>query len=366
MNDFDIILDEENTISIQGASTMNKKTRLVIETDEGWNLSFDGHGVKDTDEVEFNLPILAQMLVPGSYKATVEVVSEGAKFATVLDVIATAKLPLKVTSGIKTQKKYTPPAEKTVDELVAEKLLEKDQEQMEASIEHQRKELELSEGREFEVKHLRLEIKEHDMEGEFTGYGSVFDVEDLYGDVVEKGAFARTLQNYDKVKLLWQHNTMEPIGVFKEIYEDEYGLVVKGQLAMDVQRGREAYSLIQMGAIDGLSIGYSTIQAVTDKKTGIRTLKELKLYEISVVTMPANEEAVITGLKNDSSINNSITSITKDSDSIKEHSDDDSDTLHSSDDSSTDHSDAVTDVDKDDLELKTSLSKLLTTLKKDL
>ena len=148
------------------------------------------------------------------------------------------------------------------------------------------------------TKNLTLEIKAVDDQGTFEGHGSVFGVVDSYGDVVVKGAFVKTLaERGNKIKMLWQHDTNEVIGVFEHMYEDDYGLKVRGKLALGTQRGKEAYELIKMGALEGLSIGYSTIQDEYDPKKGIRYLKEVKLYEISLVTFPANEEANVSKVK---------------------------------------------------------------------
>lgn len=148
------------------------------------------------------------------------------------------------------------------------------------------------------TKNLTLEVKLVDDTGTFEGHGSVFDVVDSYGDVVVKGAFVKTLsERGPKVKLLWQHKHDEVIGVFESLGEDEYGLRVTGRLALNTQKGREAYELMKMGAIGEMSIGYTTIKDEYDPKSGIRYLKELKLYEISLVTFPANEEATITRVK---------------------------------------------------------------------
>ena len=101
--------------------------------------------------------------------------------------------------------------------------------------------------------------EEEDKEyGRFEGYGSVFGNKDLGNDVIEKGAFSKSLRKRTAkgVKLLYQHKSDMPIGVFDEIKEDEHGLVVKGRLALKTQAGAEAYELLKMGALDGLSIGF--------------------------------------------------------------------------------------------------------------
>jgi uncharacterized protein len=146
------------------------------------------------------------------------------------------------------------------------------------------------------------EIKAESSKGIFTGYGSIFGNEDQGNDIMQKGAFTKSLVNrpVSKVKMLYQHKTDEPIGVFTEIYEDSKGLFVKGQLAMGTQRGREAYELLKMGALDGMSIGFRADpekQGYNENKRGVRTLKEVDLMEISLVTFPMNESALIETVK---------------------------------------------------------------------
>jgi HK97 family phage prohead protease len=144
-----------------------------------------------------------------------------------------------------------------------------------------------------------LEIKSLDEKGLFNGYGSVFGNTDSYRDVVVKGAFKNDLstKTASKVKLLWQHDSRMPIGVYHSITEKEYGLEVQGQLLVDeVQQAREAYALLKAGAIDGLSIGY-TVNDSNIGQDGKNYLTDLKLWEISIVTFPANELAIINDVK---------------------------------------------------------------------
>ena len=146
------------------------------------------------------------------------------------------------------------------------------------------------------------EIKAENNKGIFTGYGSIFGNEDQGNDIMQKGAFTKSLVNrpVSKVKMLYQHKTDEPIGVFTDMYEDSKGLFVKGQLAMGTQKGREAYELLKMGALDGMSIGFRADpekQGYNESKRGTRTLKEVDLMEISLVTFPMNESALIETVK---------------------------------------------------------------------
>ena len=125
-----------------------------------------------------------------------------------------------------------------------------------------------------------FELKSIEEDGTFTGYGSVFGVKDSYDEIVEPGAFVESL-NVRKPALLWQHRSGEPIGVYTEIKEDNIGLYMVGKLALKTQRGAEAYELMKMGAVSGLSIGFQTREDTYDKVTGIRTLKKLDLGSVA-------------------------------------------------------------------------------------
>ena len=126
------------------------------------------------------------------------------------------------------------------------------------------------------------------------GYASLFGQVDQGSDMVQRGAYRASLEGLAKagqrVKMLWQHDPAQPIGVWDEVREDEHGLYVKGRLLADVARGREAAALIEAGAIDGLSIGYRTKKAQKDTG-GRRLLSELELLEVSLVTFPMLPDA---------------------------------------------------------------------------
>lgn len=148
-------------------------------------------------------------------------------------------------------------------------------------------------------KALPLSLKrEPGQDGVFEGYASVFGVVDQGMDVVERGAFAKTLGTR-KVKMLWQHDTSQPIGVWDEIRENERGLFVKGRLLPEVEKGREAMALLKAGAIDSMSIGYRTMEAEawTANGRGVRKLTEIDLFEISLVTFPMLPDAKVTDVK---------------------------------------------------------------------
>ncbi|NUB42971.1 HK97 family phage prohead protease [Fertoebacter nigrum] len=127
-----------------------------------------------------------------------------------------------------------------------------------------------------------------------AGYASLFGRRDQGGDVVRAGAYAASLAGLAKagrrVKMLWQHDPGQPIGVWDEVREDATGLYVKGRILTEVERGREAVALLAAGAIDGLSIGYRTVRAERDS-AGARVLAEVELWEVSLVTFPMLPEA---------------------------------------------------------------------------
>lgn len=149
-----------------------------------------------------------------------------------------------------------------------------------------------------EHKAITLDVKA-DGEGRIEGYGSVFGVTDLGGDVVEAGAFRESLTKR-MPKMLWQHDMGEPIGVWDEAVEDDKGLRMKGRLATNTTRGRDAYELAKMGALTGLSIGYRVADYEMDGNN--RRIKACDLYETSMVTMPMNELAQLTSVKGEPSI----------------------------------------------------------------
>ena len=143
-----------------------------------------------------------------------------------------------------------------------------------------------------------MEIKSISDEGYFSGYGSVFDVVDDWDDVIVRGAFAETLQKKTPV-MLWQHDSAEPIGVYERIREDEIGLWLEGRLLLDIEKGREAHILLKNRAIRGLSIGFLPLawEWETRDNTRVRVLKDLDLWEVSLVTFPANPKAVVDEVK---------------------------------------------------------------------
>jgi uncharacterized protein len=142
-----------------------------------------------------------------------------------------------------------------------------------------------------------VEVKLAGATGGIAGYASVFGGEpDAYGDVIARGAFARSLARHKAdgtaPALLWSHDPAEPIGRWDLATEDEIGLRVEGILDGNVQRAREALSLIKGGSVTGLSIGFRTMPGGSRfDATGVRVLTEVDLVEVSLVALPANRRA---------------------------------------------------------------------------
>lgn len=150
-----------------------------------------------------------------------------------------------------------------------------------------------------ERKFTRLDFKRVNADGMFEGYASVFNREDLGRDVVAPKAFSQSLKQTGvrAVKLLFQHDPNQVIGVWHEIVEDRTGLFVKGQISTDVERGREVLALMRVGALDGLSIGFRAVEGRRNPRTGIRRLLKVDLWEISIVTFPMLPDARVTHVK---------------------------------------------------------------------
>lgn len=132
--------------------------------------------------------------------------------------------------------------------------------------------------------------------GVITGYGATFsDKPDSYGDIIDKGAFTKTLkENSDSIVSLFNHSIMDPIGL-PELKQDSNGLLAKIHLVMDLQKARDTLALARAGVIKKMSIGYDTVKS--EFIGGIRHLKEVKLYDVSPVIFAANPEARILSVK---------------------------------------------------------------------
>ncbi|MGV2296821.1 HK97 family phage prohead protease [Morganella morganii] len=149
---------------------------------------------------------------------------------------------------------------------------------------------------------IPLKIKSVTETGEFEGYGSVFGVKDSYSDIVVPGAFQASLSEWREKgglpAMLWQHQISEPVGVYTEMREDDTGLYVKGRLLIeDDPLSKRAHAHLKAGSLSGLSIGYILKDWEYDRSKGAFLLKEIDLWEVSLVTFPSNDEARVSDVK---------------------------------------------------------------------
>lgn len=146
---------------------------------------------------------------------------------------------------------------------------------------------------------FKAEIKASDAEGgrgKVVGFASVYGVIDSYAEVVEPGAFTRSLKEYGMPSMLLQHKPEDIGGIWIKAEDTSAGLKLEGEMNLDVQKAKEAHSLAKQGALKGLSIGFRTRQAHYDDE-GIRHLTDVDLMEVSLVTFPANRQAMISAVK---------------------------------------------------------------------
>lgn len=136
-------------------------------------------------------------------------------------------------------------------------------------------------------------------EGVFSGYASLFGRVDLGRDLIERGAFTDSLakRGAGRIRCLFQHDPKEVVGVWLDLREDARGLIVTGRLLPGIARARELYELIAARALDGLSIGFRSAEAVRDARTGVRRLKRVELWEISLVTFPMLPDARLAAVR---------------------------------------------------------------------
>ncbi len=166
---------------------------------------------------------------------------------------------------------------------------------------------------------VRLRAGTVNEDGIFSGYGSVFGVVDTFGSVVMPGAFKKSIDrhkvNGTMPKMLWQHNTDEPIGVWTEVREDDHGLFCEGRLILEVARAREVHALLKANAVDGLSIGFEILAdewvqaADVEQRYGlhpcpvgysddrVQLVREIDLWEVSPVTFPSCAPARIVSVR---------------------------------------------------------------------
>jgi hypothetical protein len=149
----------------------------------------------------------------------------------------------------------------------------------------------------FPMHRLKLEEPQEDGRRRVEGYAAVFGNRDAYGDIIMPGAFERTLREKPDVKVLWQHDTHTPIGKQESGYEDDFGLAVVGVLSNTDRVKGEVVPLLQDEVITGLSIGYDVVEEEHNAELGAWFLKDIDLWEWSLVTFPANELATVSEVK---------------------------------------------------------------------
>lgn len=140
-----------------------------------------------------------------------------------------------------------------------------------------------------------LEVKAVDDDGGIEGLAAGYGDVDLGGDVIMPGAMTKSIVGRGSVPMLLYHDQKRPVGAWTSLTEGPSGLHAKGRFSMSTRSGKEAHGLARDGALGGLSIGYSTVRHDFQGKT--RRLHELKLHEISLVTVPMHERARVTGVK---------------------------------------------------------------------
>ena len=136
-------------------------------------------------------------------------------------------------------------------------------------------------------------------DGEFTGYASVFEGKDSYNDTISRGAFVDTIENRRRpVRMFYGHSPGRVIGKWLEMCEDDHGLFVKGEFTPGNDDAKNVHALMKHGAIDGLSIGFRIPKDGAEEiEDGGRRINKIDLVEISVVSLPADESAIIQTVK---------------------------------------------------------------------
>lgn len=149
----------------------------------------------------------------------------------------------------------------------------------------------------FEVKSMDTQKTDSGEFAYFSGYASTFGNMDSYSDVILPGAFSASLKENSNIRMLWQHEWSYPIGSFTKMQEDTNGLMAEGRINLGTEKGREAYALLKARDVNSMSIGYFTKKCQYDEEKDIRYLLEVELIETSIVTVPANRNALITDVK---------------------------------------------------------------------
>lgn len=144
---------------------------------------------------------------------------------------------------------------------------------------------------------VSVKIKSYQDSGKVEGFVSIYGNKDLNGDIVEPGAFTKTvMESGGEVVMLLHHDRTRPIGMAK-LEEREKGLFLSGQIATDLPDGELAHKQAAKGLLRGLSIGYRTVKEMWDDAAKAFRLYEVKLFEASLVTIPANPLTLVESVK---------------------------------------------------------------------
>ena len=152
----------------------------------------------------------------------------------------------------------------------------------------------------FEIESKSQHDDEDDGMFKVAGYASTFGNTDLLNDVVQRGAFSKTIKGKSgkNIKVLWQHDISKPIGKINKAVEDEKGLFIRAVMPKDNSLVQDVMSLVKAGVVDTMSIGFTIpVDGADFTNGGKRILKEINLHEVSLVTFPANPKAVVTDMK---------------------------------------------------------------------
>lgn len=145
------------------------------------------------------------------------------------------------------------------------------------------------------ILNINFEKKQIDDSGIFSGYASNFGNIDSHNDIIMPGAFSN-VKDINNINLLWQHDKKKPIGKIIEITEDDSGLFVTAKLFTNSPYGSKAYKMLKKGILNGLSIGYRVMDSVRNAAQ-VRIIKDIDLYEISLVHFPSNDKSRVLEVK---------------------------------------------------------------------
>ena len=147
-----------------------------------------------------------------------------------------------------------------------------------------------------EEKTFPFEVKSLTEAGSFEGYAAIFNKPDSMNEIVEPGAFTKSLKEGSSRPLLWYHDVRQPLGLV-ELTVDKKGLKVEGQLELEIKAAYEKYLMLKKKIIRGMSFGFKTIKDSWEGK--FRRLNEVKLWEVSLATFQMHPKAVVTAVKSD-------------------------------------------------------------------